>query len=219
MIGEASVTYTFPQYEKTPQRIKQIIPDARLIYIVRDPIKRSFSHYLYYRYYGLAKWDSFKHAMQVSPDCLGASLYFERIDAYLTYFDPENLLVLIYEDYVSKPTKFFQEIFRFLELDDGFVPKNIGVKTNVSFKSRDELLYKIYRRFSISKMRRWLEHFVPQNLRPLIRNKIYLVLGSQQDLPTLSQKEERYLEEYFRSDIEKLESFLKRDLGEVWRIT
>ena len=45
-IGEASTAYTkYPEYPGVPERIASSLPDARLIYILRDPIERIRSHY------------------------------------------------------------------------------------------------------------------------------------------------------------------------------
>jgi sulfotransferase family protein len=43
-IGEASVSYLF--YEKTPTKIKAVVPDAKIIIILRNPVDRGFSHFL-----------------------------------------------------------------------------------------------------------------------------------------------------------------------------
>jgi hypothetical protein len=45
--GESSRNYTcYPQVPGIPERIHLLIPDAKLIYMVRDPIERAISSYL-----------------------------------------------------------------------------------------------------------------------------------------------------------------------------
>jgi Sulfotransferase domain len=45
-IGEVSTTYTkYPEFKGVPERIAKHLPDARLIYVLRDPIERIRSHY------------------------------------------------------------------------------------------------------------------------------------------------------------------------------
>jgi hypothetical protein len=46
--GESSPHYTnLPRFTGVPERIKEHCPDARLLYMVRDPIKRILSHWVH----------------------------------------------------------------------------------------------------------------------------------------------------------------------------
>lgn len=46
LCGEASPSYSFyPQFLETSRRMHEVIPDAKIIYIVRHPVDRAFSHY------------------------------------------------------------------------------------------------------------------------------------------------------------------------------
>ena len=44
--GEASVTYSFwPHPPDVAERIHAAVPDAKFVYVVRDPVERTLSHY------------------------------------------------------------------------------------------------------------------------------------------------------------------------------
>ena len=46
--GESSPNYTnYPRYDQVPKRMHSIVPEAKLVYILRDPIKRIISHYMH----------------------------------------------------------------------------------------------------------------------------------------------------------------------------
>ena len=46
--GEASPNYTaFPQHEGVPERMASVVPDAKLIYMVRDPLERIAAHWVH----------------------------------------------------------------------------------------------------------------------------------------------------------------------------
>jgi len=46
--GESSVNYTnFPQFKNVPKRMYSLVPEAKLIYVLRDPIERVISHYIH----------------------------------------------------------------------------------------------------------------------------------------------------------------------------
>lgn len=215
-IGEASVSYTFPGFEKTPQLISEAVPNAKFIYILRNPIKRTFSHYLYYRYYSRGETLPFKEAIKANPVYLGASQYMIWIKRYLNYCDPSNILILFYEDIIRDPLKYVNMIYHFLNVNSSFIPSNLKTKTNSAFKPRSERLYYFYRKISLSKLRASLEKFLPENLRPHLRNFIHKMIGSQNQMPKLTYSETMYLCEYFSPGISDLEKFLNRNL-DFWK--
>lgn len=46
-VGEASPGYTkYPAFPGVPERMASVVPDAKLIYVLRDPIARIVSHYI-----------------------------------------------------------------------------------------------------------------------------------------------------------------------------
>jgi len=211
-VGEASVSYTYPEVDKTPSNIASVIPDVRLIYILRNPVERSYSHYLYYRYYSMTEKDNFESAIKKNPIYLGASSYYTQIEKYLKHFNEKQILVLLFEDYRENPYVIMKKIFMFLGVNDLFLPKSIKVKTNSSFKPRNELTGKLYKRFSLSKLRKNLERLLPNQVRPYARNTIRALIGTQNNLPSLSPDTKEKLINYFVPEIDKLECYLKRDL-------
>lgn len=214
-IGEASMSYTYPDYTQTPTRIYELLPDTRLIYILRNPVERTFSHYLYYRHYSKVETLDFEQALQNWDIYLGTSRYYEWIEKYLHYFDRQKLLIIFFEEYVANPQANLWQIFRFLDVDSTFVPTNLTLKTNASFKPWSERLFQLYRRFSLSRPRIWLESLLPQHARPVIRNKIRAVLGQKQSTPQMAAETRSYLQAYFQPQVERLEQFLNRDLS-IW---
>jgi len=216
-VGEASMTYTYPTYAATaPARIAKHLPDARLIYLLRSPVERTFSHYNYYRYYSQVEKREFADAIAERDIYLKTSLYFKWIQRYLQYFPPENLLIVLFEEMVASPAEELAKIFTFLEVDSTFVPSHAETKTNATFKARNEIVFNLYRRFSLSRSRMWLESFVPEKARPILRNQIRGVLGGQKKPPALSPDMKQHLRTYFEPEIQRLESFLGRNL-DIWR--
>ena len=46
--GEASPNYSaFPQHQGVPERMHSVVPDAKLIYMVRDPLERIAAHWVH----------------------------------------------------------------------------------------------------------------------------------------------------------------------------
>src|SRR3972149_2256199 len=85
-IGEASPRYTmYPQYAGVPARIADLLPDIRLIYLVRHPIERMRSHYLDHVIYGAEK-APIEKALLDNPLYLNASRYDLQIEQYMPHY-------------------------------------------------------------------------------------------------------------------------------------
>lgn len=117
VVGESSTHYSkLPTYRGVAERVRAFAPDARLIYLMRDPIDRAVSHYWHnarqfeearplgealerdvqYRAYG-------DYAMQLAP-------WFER-------FGRDRVLTLVFEEMVADPSGTLDLVFRWLGLD------------------------------------------------------------------------------------------------------
>jgi len=120
--GEASTNYTrWPQVPGVPARISEYIPDVKLIYIMREPVNRAYSHYLH-RYVkevrpGEPFRESFEEFVEHDPMCLDSSDYLLQIQQYLLYFPRDAMHFLLLEDLQQHPAEVLERIFRFLELD------------------------------------------------------------------------------------------------------
>ncbi|MEY2422424.1 MAG: hypothetical protein QOI95_2491 [Acidimicrobiaceae bacterium] len=96
-IGEASPSYAelhfFPE---VPARIASIVPDARLVYLVRNPIERVRSHYLHNLDRGFED-QPLARAVWATPTYTGIGQYATHVDAYLAHFDRDQLLIVLSE--------------------------------------------------------------------------------------------------------------------------
>jgi hypothetical protein len=106
------------------------VPNAKLLYIIRNPIERVASHWAW----GIASgrpWGSINKAVWEVDRLIEMSLYWRQLSRYREHFDDEQIKVLFLEDLKADPQSFFKECGRFLGVDsDGFdfeeaaTPKN-----------------------------------------------------------------------------------------------
>jgi hypothetical protein len=118
--GEATPGYTYhPHVRGVPERMHALIPDARLIYLVRDPIDRIASHWVQ-RYSGGDR-RSFEEWMREyeKPDNLlvCASRYASQLDEYLRWFDADQILILDQHDLKHDREATLAEVFAFVGLE------------------------------------------------------------------------------------------------------
>jgi Sulfotransferase domain len=98
IVGEASVYYThLPLASGVAERISQFNPDARLIYVMRDPIARTISHY-WHRVRYEKEYRPILHAIKNDPRYLDVSFYRMQIVPYLNAFKRDQLKLLTFEE-------------------------------------------------------------------------------------------------------------------------
>jgi len=139
-IGEASPTYIY--IPGTAQRIHSQLPNSKIIAILRHPADRAYSAYMHLVRDGYEKELDFEKALEKENERIEdnwgpiwhykkAGLYFSQLIPYFKLFSNENILVIIYDDYKKDPKRVNQRIFKFLEVDQNFVP-DMSAKPNVS---------------------------------------------------------------------------------------
>ncbi|NCD00162.1 MAG: hypothetical protein EOL95_10745 [Bacteroidia bacterium] len=132
-LGEASPIYSETTLiPNLPQRIYNYNPNAKIIYIVREPISRlksvwrqalSTTHWYYPVYKNYTDVEvplmpkNFKKAIFEYPQFLEVCKYWTHLNHYRQYFDDKNILLLFFEDLKSNEEKVYREICKFLELE------------------------------------------------------------------------------------------------------
>ncbi len=216
MVGEASVSYTYPEGNSVSQRIFNTLgPNVKFIYMVRNPIQRTISHYRYYKNYGLKEPLEFEEAIDKNPIYIGTSKYSEFINEYVKLFKKENFLIIVFEDYIKNTHAELCKIFNFLGIDNTFIPSDSMLKTNESFKARNALMYRIYFRLSQNNLRKYAESIIPQGKRKRTRNFLRKLLSKKQS-DEISKYILNKLREELYPEIDKMESILNRNL-DIWR--
>jgi hypothetical protein len=120
-LGEASNVYTkYPRYPDVPERIAAYIPDARFLYVIRDPIERIRSHYQTRVIEGRER-APFEQAVIENPIYLDYSRYALQIEQYLEHFAREQLLVIRTEDLRGARRTTMKGVYEFLGVDPGWV--------------------------------------------------------------------------------------------------
>ena len=129
LAGEASPSYAALSLESIKQ-LHQLFPDLKLVYLMRDPISRAWSHAKHnckYREANFAEsgidtdptavtdsqWrENFYHEWTlISGDYLG------QLRRWLSVFSKEQLYVGFYESIVTEPSGLLRDILKFLNVD------------------------------------------------------------------------------------------------------
>jgi len=207
--GECSPNYTKRHlYDGVAERIQTVCPDAKLIYLVRDPIERTVSHYLS-NCRQRREERSFEAAVAdvENSKYVLTSRYHMQLQPYLDRFAEENLLVLSTKCLKDMPTATLQTVYRFLGVDPAFQNQRVGQRFNSAAKKR------------LGTWTRWLSDQVPQHIKDQFRPYLPLhwLPGERVARPDVTPDLRTRLGDALRPDANALRTLTGRDFEE-WSV-
>jgi hypothetical protein len=117
--GEASPHYLTSGF--AARKIRDTIPEARIIISLRNPVERSYSIYLMnLRNRGFGEGRSFAEALD--DDINITRKYHACVARYIEFFGAEQVKVILFDDLVRDARATVAGLFRFLRVRDDFVP-------------------------------------------------------------------------------------------------
>jgi hypothetical protein len=130
VIAEGSTVYSqAPRFAQVPERILRMCPDARFIYIIRDPVERTISHYWHcVRWWGERR--PLTAAIVADQHYLDTSDYASQLRTYLRLVPRERVYVLTLEELIAEPLAHLKALFAWLGIDTSFQPALEGVFEN-----------------------------------------------------------------------------------------
>jgi len=137
VMGESSTSYTkYPTFKGVPERMVSILPDAKLIYLVRDPVERIVSQYVHMvAYHGENR--SIEEAVRgESNDYILYSRYFLQLSKFLDYYPLERICIVSFEDLRKDKRKTMCKLFEFLGVDTSFESERFEQVHNRSAEKR-----------------------------------------------------------------------------------
>lgn len=121
-IGEASTHYTLhPLSEGTAERMVAVIPEAKLIYLMRHPVERAISHYKHWTGTGLETRPA-EVALRNRKIFVDTGRYATQIEQFLPHFPRERILLLTTDELRDRRNETLRRVFEFLDVDAEWVP-------------------------------------------------------------------------------------------------
>ena len=119
--GESSPHYTnLPRYDGVVERIKTHCPDAKLIYMVRDPIKRILSHWMHATGAGYETRDMVTVLSDPNTQYVNRSRYWMQLQPYLERFDRSQIEVITQEELQADRDGTMRKAFAYAGVDENF---------------------------------------------------------------------------------------------------
>ena len=221
-IGEASVLYLY--ISSAPERIRHYIPEVKVIAILRNPVERAYSAFLHLTRDRKEPLRDFARALQAEEERIGnnwgpiwhykqVGFYYVQLKRYFETFEREQIKVYLYEDLNNDPIKLLKDIFRFLSVDDAFVPE-VSRKYNVSGIPTNGGFYALYTFLLGQNLAKSIvKPLLPSGLRRRVSTTLLSTLQDRTLVkPPLPTEVQQQLTELYREDILKLQELIGRDL-------
>ena len=215
-VGESSTEYLYlPQ---VPERIQRLIPNVKLITILRDPAERAFSAFCYQVRDGCERL-SFEQALVAEEDRVAkykrwpgwqyrrVGFYYEQVKRYFDRFDRSQIKIYLHEDLGDNSGGIAKDTFDFLEIDDSFTPEL--TKRNISAIPKSRTLQNLM--IKDNPLKTIVKPLIPQQLRTALRSQ------NLSEKPALSPITRQQLVKDYREDILKLQDLIERDLS-TWLV-
>jgi hypothetical protein len=131
LLGESTPFYLYSQAAQ--QRIRALVPHARMIVVLRDPIERAHSNWAHLWSAGLDPIDDFVRACDDEERRIAAGwadfwrykrlgLYGEQVQHLYTVFPADQVLLLRYRELLEDPAGALNRICAFLGVSQNLVP-------------------------------------------------------------------------------------------------
>jgi hypothetical protein len=216
--GEASPLYLWS--EEAPQTMLRLVPHAKLIAILRDPVSRAYSHFCHNRRLGREPHAAFRAALDAEADRIadgwnpnfeyrGRGLFGRQIARYLDRFPREQLLILLQDDLKKRPAETLASVCRFVDVDDRFA-FDTSTRHNVTAgMPRRVWLSQLF--VAESGLKDVARKVVPKPVRDVLFEKLYK--PNLEPTPPLDPAIRLSLRADFRDDVLLLQNLIGRDLS------
>ena len=193
-----------PNYYQEPEalkRIKDTIPDVKIIYILREPVSRAYSQYQLFKSSQFANM-SFEEVIKTKPIVTDLSMQGKHLQRTYSLFSKEQVLVLFYDDLSNDPKTTLENVYTFIGVDHNFIPAHIGKRINrVVLPDLQEK----FQRWGLG----WFINLVKASpFAEWIKEFFHKKPKKMQDQPIISQ-----MQSIFEEDITLLEKLLNTNLS------
>jgi hypothetical protein len=225
--GEASTNYTnWPLYPEVPSRMHALLPGVKLIYFMRHPVNRAYSHYLQlihnirtdnpdYKF-----TDTFEQHIKRDDSPIQSSNYMLQISRFLDFYPRENFLFLFFEDFIRDPANALAQVTDFLSIErkgDIAVPLGADAENRADNKNAWLIRSRLTAPLRALPGGQWLADHLPQGFRDRIVRTLSALparkrIEADYIPPPMRPETRAQLLEYFREPNRELRQFLGMEL-------
>ncbi len=204
--GESSTSYTkYPTFKGVAERMYSILPEIKIIYLIRDPIERIISEYTHNFSQGRENrtfTDSLKNIE--NNHYVNCSKYYAQLEQYLKFYSISNILIITAYDLMNNRVKTLKKIFRFLHVQEAFYCNDYLKVFHKSIEKKRintmGLFLKSVQHKISPEFKKIIKLILPSSLLQNYNN----LTSSKINAPALSASIKKELTDHLRNDVEQL---------------
>jgi hypothetical protein len=219
LIGDGSINLIYST--KAPARLVEHTPRAKIIFLLRNPIERAFSDY----WFAISKGEEpytrfgFSELIRAKDEpfhkvFMGFGHYASGLERYAETLSPEQVKVVIYDDFQARTEAVVLELFEYLEVPAA--PVRIEKQHNVTQHPRFPRLYQQLSKLKAParKLLSTQAYGLTEPLRRAISSR--MLSADREHRPVMTPEDREYLLRYYDQEISRIEDYTGRDLSH-WR--
>lgn len=211
--GESSPHYTnLPRFGGVAERIREDCPEARLLYMVRDPIKRILSHWVHATGAGYEPGEMSEVLSRPDTAYVHRSMYWMQLQPYLELFDESRIEVFTQEELQSDRAETMRHAFRYLGVDEGFTHEQFDREWEKSTAKHGDKYQVMERLIKLPGFRSFDRKFdrLPESMRWMVEKVVHDPEQPPAPKPRLPDELFDRMRDWFRDDVAALQEFAGR---------
>ena len=214
--GESSPHYTnLPRFEGVPARIREHCPDARLLYMVRDPIKRILSHWVHASGAGYETRELASVLSEPDSSYVNRSKYWMQLQPYLELFDREQIEIVTQEELQTEREETMRRAFAFAGVDPTFTSEQFDREWEKSAAKQGDKYQLMEKLIKLPGFRSFDRNFdrLPESMRWIVEKVVHDPEKPPAPKPKLPDDLFETVRGRFSEDVAGLQKFAGREFA------
>lgn len=208
LIGEKSASYL--PHPEAPRRMRHLLPWAKLLVQLRNPVERAYSDYCMHYRRGEVTRDIGRYLGTERPPIarlIDDGMYYRHLMSFMGVFPPEQIKILLYDDIRARPAETFESVCAYLGIDATVAPRTVDRRV----KDKETPVVPPAARRFLAPLKSIVEPYRQTRIFAAARSLIARSLRYPPLTPELRQR----LEAIYADDVASLGALLGRDLS-IW---
>jgi Sulfotransferase family len=205
-IGEKSASYL--PHPQAPGRLHRLLPGAKLLAQLRNPIERAYSDYCMHYRRGQVNRD-IGHYLDPErtpiPRLLDDGFYHRHLMRFLEVFPSEQIKILLYDDIRARPGEVFADVCGYLGIDDAVGPQAVARRV----KDKETPVVPPRARRLLAPLKAIVQPYRKTRAFVAVRG----LIARRLRYPELTPELRRRLAAHYAEDVARLGDLLGRDLS------
>ena len=214
--GESSPHYTNgPRFNDVAERIHEHCPDARLLYMVRDPIKRILSHWVHATGAGYETRELAPTLSEPDSSYIQRSMYWMQLQPYLDLFDRSQIEIITQEELQREREATMRKAFGFAGVDEDFTSEQFDREWEKSGAKEGDKYQLMERLIKLPGFRSFDRNFdrLPERMRWMVEKVVHDPEKPAAPKPVLPDDLLATLKSRFSEEVPDLQKFAGREFA------